>query len=218
VTLVSHGSRLAGRVVTALVAVAAILVLIVVLSAVHLLPQLRNPFTQTTTDRSGPAVLKSISTLSRYEAASGSYQVVVDLTKKISFMPSFLQGSDTLFIGVGSDIAYVDFSQLKGQAIQVSADRTAVTVKLPPAQLEPAVLNVDQSYVYAEQQGLLNRIGNFFSGNPNSQQQVYILAQQKIQTAATQSPLIADAQRNTTDMLSSMLRSLGFTKVTVTFT
>jgi hypothetical protein len=218
VTLVSHGSRLAGRVVTALVAVAAILVLIVVLSAVHLLPQLRNPFTQTTTDRSGPAVLKSISTLSRYEAASGSYQVVVDLTKKISFMPSFLQGSDTLFIGVGSDIAYVDFSQLKGQAIQVSADRTAVTVKLPPAQLEPAVLNVDQSYVYAEQQGLLNRIGNFFSGNPNGQQQVYILAQQKIQTAATQSPLIADAQRNTTDMLSSMLRSLGFTKVTVTFT
>ncbi|HTU07145.1 MAG TPA: DUF4230 domain-containing protein [Trebonia sp.] len=217
-TLVTHGSRLAGRVVTALVAVAAILVLIVVLSAVHLLPQLRNPFTQTTTDRSGPAVLKSVTALSRYEAASGSYQVVVDLTKKISFIPSFLQGSDTLFIGVGSDIAYVDFSQLKGQAVQVSADRSTVTVKLPPAQLEPAVLNVDQSYVYAEQQGLLNRIGNFFSGNPNGQQQVYILAQQKIQTAATQSRLIADAQRNTTDMLTSMLRSLGFTKVTVTFT
>ena len=217
-TLVSHGSRLAGRVVTALVAVAAILVLIVVLSAVHLLPQLRNPFTQTTTDRSGPAVLKSITALSRYEAASGSYQVVVDLTKRISFMPSFLQGSETLFIGVGSDIAYVDFSQLKGSAIQVSADRSTVTMKLPPAQLEPAVLNVDQSYVYAEQQGLLNRIGNFFSGNPNGQQQVYILAQQKIQTAATQSPLIADAQRNTQDMLTSMLRSLGFTKVTVTFT
>jgi hypothetical protein len=218
VTLVTHGSRLAGRVVTALVAVASVLVVIVVLSAVHLLPQLRNPFTQTTTDRSGPAVLKSISALSRYEAASGSYQVVVDLTKKISFIPSFLQGSDTLFIGVGSDIAYVDFSQLKGQAIQVSPDRTTVTVKLPPAQLEPAVLNVDQSYVYAEQQGLLNRIGNFFSGNPNGQQQVYILAQQKIQTAATQSPLITDAQHNTQDMLTSMLRSLGFTKITVTFT
>jgi hypothetical protein len=218
VTLVTHGSRLAGRVVTALVAVAAILVVIVVLSAVHLLPTLRNPFTQTTTDRSGPAVLKSVTALSRYEAASGSYQVVVDLTKKISFIPSFLQGSDTLFIGVGSDIAYVDFSQLKGQAIQVSADRSAVTVTLPRAQLEPAVLNVDQSYVYAEQQGLLNRIGNFFSGNPNGQQQVYILAQQKIQTAATQSPLITDAEHNTQDMLTSMLRSLGFTKVTVTFT
>jgi hypothetical protein len=218
VTLVSRGGSLTGRVVTALVAVAAVLVLIVVLSAVHLLPQLRNPFTQTTTDRSGPAVLKSISSLSRYEAASGSYQVVVDLSKRISFLPSFLQGSDTLFIGVGSDIAYVDFSQLKGPAIQVSSNRSAVSLTLPRAQLEPAVLNVGQSYVYAEQQGLLNRIGNFFSGNPNGQQQVYILAQQKIQAAAAQSPLIADAQHNTQDMLDSMLRSLGFTRVTVTFT
>jgi len=221
VTLVSRSGRLASRLVTALIAVVAILALVVVLSAVHLLPQLRNPFTQTTTDRGGPALLKSITSLSRYEAASGSFQVVVDLTKKVSFIPSFLQGSETLFIGQGSDIAYVDFSQLKGsgsQAIQVSPDRTTVSVKVPHAQLEPAVLNVDQSYVYAEQQGLLNRIGNFFSGNPNSQQQVYMLAQQKIQTAANQSPLVADAQRNTQAMLTSMLSSLGFTHVTITFT
>ena len=199
----------------------AVLAVVVVLSAVHLLPQLRNPFTQTTTDRGGPALLKSITSLSRYEAANGSFQVVVDLTKRVSFIPSFLQGSETLFIGQGSDIAYVDFSQLKGsgsQAIQVSPDRTTVSVKVPHAQLEPAVLNVDQSYVYAEQQGLLNRIGNFFSGNPNSQQQVYMLAQQKIQTAANQSPLVADAQRNTQAMLTSMLSSLGFTHVTITFT
>jgi Protein of unknown function (DUF4230) len=221
VTLVSRSGRLAGRLVTAAIAVVAVLAVVVVLSAVHLLPQLRNPFTQTTTDRGGPALLKSITSLSRYEAANGSFQVVVDLTKRVSFIPSFLQGSETLFIGQGSDIAYVDFSQLKGsgsQAIQVSPDRTTVSVKVPHAQLEPAVLNVDQSYVYAEQQGLLNRIGNFFSGNPNSQQQVYMLAQQKIQTAANQSPLVADAQRNTQAMLTSMLSSLGFTHVTITFT
>ena len=217
VMLVTRGGRLTGRLVTAGIAVAAILVVIVVLSAVHLLPQLRNPFTQTTTDRSGPVLLKSITALSRYQAASGSFQVVVDLTKRISFLPSFLQGSETLFIGQGTDIAYVDFSQLKGPAIRVSADRSAVSVTLPRARLEPAVLNVKESYVYAEQQGLLNRIGNFFSGNPNSQQQVYILAQQKIQTAAAQSPLLADAQRNTRGMLDSMLHSLGFTRVTVTF-
>jgi Protein of unknown function (DUF4230) len=221
VTLVSRSGRLAGRLVTALITVVAVLAVVVVLSAVHLLPQLRNPFTQTTTDRGGPALLKSITSLSRYEAANGSFQVVVDLTKRVSFIPSFLQGSETLFIGQGSDIAYVDFSQLKGsgsQAIQVSPDRTTVSVRVPHAQLEPAVLNVDQSYVYAEQQGLLNRIGNFFSGNPNSQQQVYMLAQQKIQTAANQSPLVADAQRNTQAMLTSMLSSLGFTHVTITFT
>ena len=199
------------------VAAAAAGVLIVVLSAVHLLPQLRNPFAETTTVRSEPVILKSISELSRYEAASGSFEVVVDLTRRASLLPSFLEGSETLFIGEGTDVAFVDFSGLKSQAIQVSADRTSVTVTLPKAQLEPAALNVSLSYVYAQQQGLFNRIGNFFSGNPNSQQQVYILAQQKIQTAAQQSPLLAEAQKNTEGMLDGMLSSLGFQHITVTF-
>jgi hypothetical protein len=197
--------------------IVAAIIAVVVLSAVHLLPQLRNPFAQTTTVRSEPVILKSITSLSRYEAASGSFEVVVDLTKRTSLIPSFLAGSETLFIGEGTDIAYVDFSQLKSQAITTNANRTSVTVTLPKAQLEPAVLNVSQSYVYAEQQGLFNRVGNFFSGNPNSEQQVYVLAQQKIETAAQQSPLLAEAQKNTEGMLDGMLTSLGFTHVTVTF-
>jgi Protein of unknown function (DUF4230) len=198
-------------------AIVAAIVLIVVLSAVHLLPQLRNPFAETTTVRSQPVILKSITNLSRYEAASGSFQVVVDLTKRSSLIPSFLEGSETLFIGQGTDIAFVDFATLKSGAITVNSNRTSVTVTLPKPQLEPAVLNVNQSYVYAEQQGLFNRIGNFFSGNPNSQQQVYQIAQGKIETAAKQSPLLADAQKNTEGMLTGMLTSLGFQHVTVNF-
>src|SRR6266567_5160626 len=198
-------------------AIVAVLVLILVLSAVHLLPQLRNPFAETTTVRSQPVILKSITNLSRYEAASGSFEVVVDLTKRTSLLPSFLAGSETLFVGQGTDIAFIDFSRLKSQAITMNANRTAVTITLPKAQLEPAVLNVSQSYVYAQQQGLFNRVGNFFSGNPNSQQQVYILAQQKIETAAKQSPLLTEAQKNTVGMLEGMLTSLGFQHVTVTF-
>jgi Protein of unknown function (DUF4230) len=213
---IRSGGGLLGKLVTAAVGLAAVAVLLIALSAVHLLPQLRNPFGETTTITSQPVLLKSITELSRYEAASGSFQVVVDLTQH-SLLPSFLQGSETLFIAQGTDIAFVNFGQLKGKAIQVSPNRSAVTVTLPPAQLEPAVLNVRQSYVYAQQQGLLNRIGNFFGGNPNSQQQVYIAAQQKIQTAARHSPLLAEAERNTRAMLDGMLSSLGFKRITVTF-
>jgi Protein of unknown function (DUF4230) len=215
VVLQKRGSVL-GRIGTVVTVIVGLVVLALVLSAVHLLPQLRNPFGETTTDRSQPVVLKSISQLSRYEAASGSFEVVVDLQSH-SFLPSFIEGSDTLFVGQGTDIAYVDFSQLKGQAISVSADRTAVTVALPKAQLEPAVLNVHQSYVYAQQQGLANRIGNFFSGNPNNQQKVYEAAQTKIQNAAKSSQLVTEAQKNTQSMLTGMLKSLGFQQVTVTF-
>lgn len=211
-----RSGRLLGRAAALVAVVVAVIALLIAASAVHLLPQLRDPFRTTTTVRSQPPLLKSITSLSRYEAASGEFQVVVDLSKQTAFLPSFIAGSQTLFIGVGTDIAYVNFAQLKGSAIHVSAGH-AVTVTLPHAQLEPAVLNVSQSYVFAEQQGLLNRVGDFFSGNPNSQQQVYVLAQQRIQEAARTSALLADAQRNTTGMLDSMLTSLGFRHVTVNY-
>ena len=214
---VSRGHGLIGKLVAVAAVIAAVAVLIIALAAVNLLPRLRNPFAETTSARSGPVLLKSITAMSRYQAASGSFQVVVNLAEKANLLPAFLEGSQTLFVGQGSEIAYVDFSQLKSPAIQVTANGTAVTIRLPRAQLEPAVLNVKQSYVFAQQQGLLNRIGNFFSGNPNDQQQVYILAQQKIQTAARQSPLLADAQRNTASMLTGMMHSLGFQRVTVSF-
>jgi Protein of unknown function (DUF4230) len=214
---ISRSGRLLGRAAALAAAVVAVIALLLVASAVHLLPQLRDPFRTTTTVRSQPPLLKSITSLSRYEAASGAFQVVVDLSKQTAFLPSFIAGSQTIFIGVGTDIAYVNFAQLKGSAIHVYAGH-AVTVTLPHAQLAPAVLNVSQSYVFGEQQGLLNRVADFFSGNPNSQQQVYILAQQRIQNAARTSSLLADAQRNTTAMLGSMLASLGFRHVTVDYT
>jgi hypothetical protein len=40
---------------------------------------------------------------------------------------------------------------------------------------------------------------------------------QKIQNAARQSQLRAEAEKNTRSMLGGMLRSLGFSQVTVTF-
>ena len=212
------GSRIVSRIVGLTVALlVAVALLIFALSAARLLPQFRNPFAETTTVTSGPVVLKSITALSRYEAASGSFQVVVDLSRRSSVVPSFLAGTQTLFVGAGTDIAFVDFSHLTGKDVIVSASRHAVTLKLPHAQLEAATLNVHQSYVFAQQQGLLNRIGNFFSGNPNSQQQVYILAQQKIESAAHHSPLLTEAEKNTRGMLDGMLRSLGFQHVTVLF-
>src|SRR5258706_16247513 len=82
-------TRRMGR-VTALVAViaAAVIAIVLVLSTVHLLPQFRKPFAESTVDRSSPALLKSISALSRYEAASGSFQVVVNLDQRTSWLPT----------------------------------------------------------------------------------------------------------------------------------
>jgi hypothetical protein len=179
------------RIIGIAVAVVVLIGAVLVGSAVHLLPQLRNPFGETTKESSGPVLLQSIVELSRYEAASGTFQVVVDISSGGSLLPSFLEGSDTMFIGVGTDNAYVDFSHLKGDAVQ--------------------------SYVFAQQQGLFTRVNQFLSGNPNSQQSVYELAQKQIQGAAAKSQLVADAERNTKAMLVSLLQSLGFKTINVTF-
>lgn len=206
------------RIVAGAVTLVVVVGLVFLGSAIHLLPQLRNPFSETTTERSGPVLLQSIVQLSKYEAASGNFQVVVDISSSGSILPSFLEGSDTLFIGVGTENAYVDFSKLKGQDVQVSPDRLSATLILPPAQLDPAQLDVQQSYIFAQQQGLFTRINSFLSGNPNSQQAVYELAQQQIEGAAAKSQLVSDAEKNTTAMLTSLLQSLGFKNVSVRFT
>lgn len=206
-----------GRAIAAIVAVIVLLGVVLVGSAVQLLPQLRNPFADTTQERSGPVLLQSIVQMSRYEAASGTFQVVVDISSGNSFLPSFLEGSDTMFVGIGTVGAYVDFGHLKGNAVQVSDDRLSATIALDHAQLAPAALDVKKSYVYAQQQGLFNRVSDFLSGNPNSQQALYELAQRNIQDAAGKSELVADAERNTKAMLVNLLQSLGFKKVTVTF-
>ena len=47
---------LAGKLIGLAAAIAAVIAALLALSAVHLLPQLRNPFAETTTDRSGPVL------------------------------------------------------------------------------------------------------------------------------------------------------------------
>jgi hypothetical protein len=212
----NRGGGFRSRMARLVMGVAAIVAFVLFASAVHWLPQLRNPFSETTTDRSQPVILKSIVELHQYEAASGEFSVVVDVTKS-SWLPSFLQGSDTVFVGIGTARSFVDFSGLGPSSVSVSADRLSATINLPHSQVEAANLDVKQSYVLGTQQGLLDSLGNLFGGDPNSQQQFYVMATDKISAAAKQSELAADAERNTRAMLEGLLHSLGFTNVTVNF-
>ncbi|WP_319460557.1 DUF4230 domain-containing protein [Micromonospora sp. RTP1Z1] len=199
---------------------AAALAVVVLLGvqATGLLPDFRNPFAKEQTDRSQPPLLKSIRDLSRYVAAEGNFQVVVDLQNDRQNVPEFLLNERTLFVGAGSVEAYVDFAKIADGAVVVSADGKSVEVKLPAPQLGETNLDLEKSYVFAEQRGLLNRLNELVKGDPNRQQQVYKLAEDRITAAARDSGLTARAQENTRKMLEGLLRSLGYEKVTVTYT
>ncbi|MFF7815330.1 DUF4230 domain-containing protein [Streptomyces sp. NPDC007945] len=168
-------------------------------------------------DRSGPAVLKSVQDLSRYEGAAGTYQVVVDLEHDARFLPDAIRGTRTLYVASGGVTAYVEFGGLGDDAVSVDADRTEATLRLPHARLGAPALDPERSYAVSKQRGLLDRIGDLFSDNPASEQAVHVLAAQRIGEAARASDLTSRAERNTAAMLRELLRGLGFERVTVSF-
>lgn len=198
---------------------AAGLAVVVVLAAVAQLSGLvpRMPWQEREIDRSQPVLLERIQDLSRYEAASGEFQVIIDIETDAPWVPSSILGERTLFVAAGSVDAYVDFSGVSRDAIKVSTDGKRATVRLPHAALEPVNLDHKRSYVYTKQRGVLNRLNDLFEDNPNSEQRLYQLAETKIAAAAARSRLAAQAERNTRTMLTGMLRQLGYTHVTVSF-
>jgi len=195
--------------------VALIGAILVGFKAIDLLPHFGKPFAERTTDRSQPVLLKSIQDMSRYVAATGNFEVVVDTEKDRQYVPDIIFSERVLFIGAGTVDAYVDFATLSTDALTVSDDQSAVTVKLPAPQLAKPNIDHDRSYVFAESRGILNRISDMFSSNPNEQRDLYLLAERKIADAATKTDLPARAQANTEKMLRGMLASLGFTEITI---
>ncbi|MEU9209819.1 DUF4230 domain-containing protein [Streptomyces sp. NPDC048415] len=196
-----------------------VLVLVVLFAGLRLalLPGLRDVFGTQTHDRSGPALLKSIQDISRYDAASGNFQVVVDLEKDAKYLPDALRGTRTLYVGAGTVDAYVDLGTLGDKDVTVNGDRTSATLRLPHAALGKPALDPDHSYAVSKQRGLLDRIGDIFSDNPNDERAVQRLAAKHIGEAAKDSRLTSRAEQNTTGMLQGLLRSLGFKEVTVTY-
>ncbi|MFD5871892.1 DUF4230 domain-containing protein [Streptomyces sp. NPDC060322] len=196
---------------------AAALVLLLLGSRLSLIPGLGDLFEEKTNDRSGPAVLKSIQDMSAYEAASGNFQVVVDLEKDAKYLPDAIRGTRTLYVGAGTVGASVDLGKVGADGVTVNEDRTTAELVLPHAVLGKPALDPDRSYAVSKQRGILDRLGDFFSDNPGSEQAVNKLAAKHIGEAAEESGLTKRAEKNTTSMLQGLLGSLGFEKVTVRY-
>ena len=214
-------TRIAGEirrgVVGSVVGVA--VVLLVALLALFGLARLTHwPFGSEERDRSGPAVLTAMRDLSEYHAATGQYQVVIDIQQDAKFLPDIIKGKRTIFLAIGSVDSYVDFRKLGDDAVSVSADRKSVSITLPRAQLSKPNVDPDQSRVLNQDLGVIDRLGNLFSDQPNPQnQQMYQVAEQRLADAARQVGLQKRAEDNTRATLDKLMRSLGSTTVDITF-
>jgi len=174
-------------------------------------------FGTTKVDRSAPVVLTQLRNVSTYTAATGEFEATVDIEDDVDWVPSFVAGERTIFIGVGSVDAQVDFGAISEDAVAVGEDGV-VTISLPKPTLAKPVVDPARSHVANRDRGIVNRVADVFTDNPTSERELYLTTQQRLAKAAKGSELQARAEANTREMLEGLLGKLGFEQVNVVFT
>lgn len=172
-----------------------------------------SPFNSGKDDRDRPALLKSIQDVSRYHAAVGNFEVVIDEKTDDSWVPPIIAGRRTLFVAAGTVNAYVDMTGLADEDLTLSPDGKSAKIRLPEAQLDKPNLDLDRSYTYSQDRGVLDRIADAIDV-PEEEKKMQILAEKKFTDAAEKSELRKRATENTKSMLTGMFGSLG---IQVTF-
>jgi hypothetical protein len=176
-----------------------------------------NPLQQQVVDRSTTPLLLALKDLDQYHAATGTFQVVIDQEHDTQWLPSAISGERVSFLATGTVDAYVDFTALGDDHVQLSPDGETATITLPAAQLSEARLDPAQSRVLNRDRGLLDRVGDALADNPTDDSALYAQAGDRLESAATHSDLYTRAEDNTRDMLTGLGQSLGVAHVTVAF-
>lgn len=180
-------------------------------------PSWLSPFQQATVDRSSTPLLLQLQNVAQFRAATGTFQVLVDVEHDTTDVPSVISGERTTLFATGTVDAAVDFGGLGADRVTSSADRRTVTISLPTPTLATAVIDPARSRVVGHQRGILQRIGDAIGDTTTDDHELYTLAGKKLDAAAAQSDLTARAEQSTRTMLTGLASSLGFTQVTVTF-
>lgn len=158
------------------------------------------------TNQSEPTLLNSIQDTSKYVAAVGDFEVVVNDKDDNPLLPDVISGRQSLFVGAGTVNAYVDLSGLAEDDLTLSDDGKAVIVRLPEAQLEKPNLDQDRSKLVSQDRGVLDRINDALA--VPEQAKFYKMAEERIAEAAEKSELKKRATENTKAMLTGMFGSM----------
>lgn len=177
-----------------------------------------DPFSSETIDRSGPAVLAQVRKLEEFTAAEGSFTQDVDIEKDAKYLPDFVAGERVTALVTGSVRATVDFSGLDEDAVEVSKDGTSIQLTLPDPVLSDADIEESSTRIINRDRGVVDRIDDFFSGNPTDDSELFVAAERKLEAAAEESDLVEEARRNTELWLTTFLGAAGFDEVTITWT
>lgn len=156
---------------------------------------------------SGTSVVKQIRSLNRYETASFTIEKVIDAGKNGNEFSDFLFGDKILLIAHGEVIAGFDLSMLKDQ--DAVASDGVITLNLPKPEILFSKLDNDKTRVYDRKLGLLTH------GDKDLEARARLAAEKSITSAACEAGILQTASNNARSQLTVLLKSLGFTAVTI---
>jgi len=204
-----RGSRLVpGVVLGALLTVVLFAVVITIVAAVgvsRLDGLLRAPGTVFGVNQ--PTVVRQIQALQRIETVSYQMDKIISGERQSAVMPKFLVGDRVLLVVHGEVIAGVDLSRIQPGDVGVRAK--SVSIHLPAAEIFTTRLDNAKTRVYSRDTGL------FSTPDPNLEGEVRLQAERDLSAAALQDGILADAQKNAVQTITSLLNGLGFTDVKV---
>ncbi len=201
-----------------LVAVLAVLLVVALLAVIVLVAIVTfDPFASDTVDRSGPTMLEQIRELEEFTAAEGSFTQDVDLEEDARYLPGFLKGERVVAMVTGTVRATVDFSGLDEDAVHVDESTNTIRLTLPEPVLSDADIDEASARIISRDRGLLDRADDFFSSNPTDDGPLYQAAEEKVEAAARESDLLAEARENTEQWLTTFLGAAGFEHVEITW-
>ncbi len=153
-------------------------------------------------------VITHVQGLGRLETTEYAMQTVIDLENDASNLWQQLVGSDKLMlVAVGEVVAGFDFEKIRGQDIAVNG--TTVRIVLPAPEILYSRIDNEDTYVYERQTGLLVPPDNSLESRARQ------LAEEALVEWALEREIFDQAEKDGRLQIENLLRSLGFTDVTI---
>ncbi len=149
-------------------------------------------------------IVHEVRSLARLETIQYSVEKVITAESGQGAF-SFLVGDKILFVAHGTVVAGVDLQKLQPEDMKIVDG--VLHVHLPKAEIFLATLDNDQSYVYLRQQAI------FSQSNISLETAARQAAQDKIEQAALDDGILAQAQTNAENFLYRFFLQLGFPEV-----
>lgn len=155
---------------------------------------------------SGPVVVEGIQDLNQLATVRWKESVIITKESGGTQLEQFFAGEEVTVVAAGDVEAGVDLSDLARD--DVSVDGETVTIRLPEPEILSVSLDEDETRVYDRDFGILN-----VRPDDELAEEARAAAVDKIEQAARDDEILAQADQNAENGISAFVTSLGFEEV-----